>query len=147
MYLSSIKSSHRKVKAKKIEASGILWLPTYSHYLVISDEKYRDQPSVFIMGEEGIISSALFPKNQKDRLADDLESISTDGEFIYILSSLSHNKKGKLKRRRKKFIRFKYQNKQVTELQKIDLYHVLNLIKDKQLLLSTYEIQGSILKT
>ena len=131
-YLSSIKSNNSKIKAKKIEASGILWLPSLSRYLLISDEKYRDQPSVFMMDEDGIISSPLFPSSQENRLVDDLESISTDGHYIYMLSSLSHNSKDKLKKKRKRIIRFKYQNEQVTKLQKINLYRVLRSIKDTQ---------------
>lgn len=124
-----IRSNTAGIKADKIEASGILWQAKENHFLLISDERYKSQSTIFIMDEQGIITSRLL---MKDLNFDDLESISSDEEYTYVLSSLSHTKKDKLKAKRKKFIRFKYQNNKVTEQQGIDLYHQLKLITEKQ---------------
>jgi multidrug resistance efflux pump len=129
--VKTISSRNPKISAEKIEASGILWNPKDSHYLLISDEKYKGQAGVFIM-EDGMISERLIMQDKDEHGIDDLESISFEGDYTYILSSLSHNKKDKLKAKRKKLIRFKYQNKKVTEQQELDLYKILIAIKNAQ---------------
>ncbi len=127
--VQDITSSTKTIKAKRIEASGILWQAKQSHFLLISDEQYHDLSTVFIMNDKRTISSRL---NMQQQSVDDLESISSDGDYTYILSSLSYTKKDKLKAKRKKLIRFKYQNSSVTEQQEIDLYKTLKKIKDQQ---------------
>ncbi len=124
-----ITSNTKVIKANEIEASGILWQANQSHFLLISDEQYQDQSPVFIMDDRGIVSARLGMQQQS---IDDLESISSDGNYTYILSSLSHTKKGKLKAKRKKLMRFKYLNNQMIEHQAIDLYRILKQIRDKQ---------------
>lgn len=130
--VQTIKSSHSKIKADKIEASGILWNPRALHYLLLNDEEKKGRAGVYIMDEKGVISSRLTIKGLGENGIDDLESISSNDDDFYILSSLSHNKKDKLKAKRRKLIRFKYQKKQATEHQKIDLYNVLVAIKDAE---------------
>ncbi|WP_428356830.1 hypothetical protein [Methyloprofundus sp.] len=124
-----ISSSHAKIPADKIEASGLLWLETEAHYLLIGDEQYRKQAGIFVMQEGGVVSEHLSLGTAKKSEIDDLESISSDGEYIYILSSLSHNKKDKLKANRKKLLRFKYQNQRATEQQSVDLYAQFKKLK------------------
>jgi len=124
-----ITSNTKVIKTNEIEASGILWQANQSHFLLISDEKYQDQSAVFIMDDRGTVTARLGMQQQS---IDDLESISSDGNYTYILSSLSHTKKGKLKAKRKKLMRFKYLNNQIIEHQAIDLYRILKKIKDKQ---------------
>ncbi len=119
---TEIESSSASINANKIEASGILWNPKEEHYLLVSDEQYKRQTSIFIMEEAGVISAGL--ALDADDI-NDLESISCDDDYIYVLSSLSHNKHGRLKRKRKKLMRFRYQSQRVTEQQDIDLYAVL----------------------
>ena len=118
------------INTRKIEASGIVWNPEEKHYLLVSDEQYKDKPGVFILDSDGSITAQLEMK--KDLVVDDLESISTDGKYFYILSSLSRNKNDDLKSKRKKFIRFKYKNKKVKKQKEIDLYAVLKNIRDQQ---------------
>ncbi len=125
---STLKSANSAIQAKNIEASGIVWNPDNSHYLIVSDEIFKKQSNVFVMDEEGLISANL--QLQDNETIDDVESISLDNSYIYILSSLSHNEQGNLKASRKKFIRFKYLNQQIVEQQDIDLYEILKTVKD-----------------
>ncbi len=125
-----IKYKNTKKTTKKIEASGIVWNPKAEHYLLLSDETSKAQENIFIMNEEGLISEKLSMLKGKQHKIDDLESISMEDDVFYILSSLSHNKKDKLKTKRKKIVRFKYQKKHISEQQEINLYEVLIAIKD-----------------
>jgi hypothetical protein len=113
------------VNANKIEASGILWDAGAEHFLVVSDETYQKQPGVFVLEKNGDFRAIL--SMQKSTSIDDLESISTDGHFIYILNSFSDKKinTGKL-------IRFKYQHDAVTEQQEVNLLEVLTKIVNDQ---------------
>lgn len=127
----SITSSNTEIDAAKIEASGILWLRNDKNYLLISDERHNGNLGVFAMSAKEILTEQiLLPTVDKD-LIDDIESISTDNEYIYLLSSLSHNKKLKLKKKRRKLLRFKYNGNNVTEYQEIDLYEKLKIISNK----------------
>lgn len=102
------------IQADKIEASGILWNARTEHYLLVSDQKYAKNPGVFIVNKDGSFQAQLgmYPDTQ----INDLESISTDGEFIYILNSFSDKKTDT-----GKFIRFKYDHDHVTEQQAVNL--------------------------
>jgi len=119
---TKIESSNANIHADKIEASGILWNPKEAHYLLVSDEQYKHQTSIFIMQEMGVVFAKLALDGGD---IDDLESISSEGDYIYVLSSLSHSKRDRLKDERKKLMRFRYQGQRVTEQQNIDLYAVL----------------------
>lgn len=127
----TIKSSNTTIKANKIEASGVLWNQHDSHYLLVNDEEKKGQAGVYIMDDEGVISEKLAINGLGKKGIDDLESISFDQGLFYILSSLSHNKKGKLKSKRRKLVRFKYQDQQTSSIQEIDLYNVLVRLKDE----------------
>ncbi len=118
-----IKSSNKNINSKKIEASGVLWQANNKHYLVITDERVKKQSAIFIMdGDDLHISDQLIMQNYD---FDDLESLSSDGTYIYALCSLSHNQNGKLKTRRKQFLRFQYRGNKVTNQQSINLYKIL----------------------
>lgn len=76
------------------------------------------------MNKRGAITSRLiFSENTR---IDDLESISRDGKNIFIAASLSHNRKGHLKTKRRKFIRFNYNDQGILEQDEVDLYAVLD---------------------
>ncbi|MCK5666567.1 MAG: hypothetical protein KAI17_23915, partial [Thiotrichaceae bacterium] len=130
--VQAIKSKDPIIKANKIEASGVVWSPMAAHYLLLSDERSKDQDNLFVMNEEGVISARLSVQEGEQHKIDDVESISIDGDDFYILSSLSHSKKNKLKPKRKKLLRFKYQQQRITEQQEINLYEILIAIKDAQ---------------
>ena len=128
--INNITSKNSNIKAKKIEASAVLWNADAQHYLLINDEEKKDKAGVYIMTEEGEIVDKVSIKGIGKKGIDDLESISFDDGNFYILSSLSYNKKGNLKSKRRKFVRFKYSGTKATEQKKVDLYEVLDEIKD-----------------
>ncbi len=130
--MSKINSTNAAIKAKKIEASGLVWNSQEGHYLLVSDEQYQHKASIFIMEDEGTISAGLnMPDQVGKEFPDDLESISIDGGFVYVLSSLSHNKHDHIKAKRKKLMRFKYHKNQVTEQQDVDLYAALKQLSEQ----------------
>lgn len=108
------------IKANKIEASGLLWDAQAGNYLLVSDATYEKKPGVFVVEKDGQFRAVL--SMQDGTQINDLESISTDGEYIYILNSFSDKRAstGKL-------IRFKYAYDHVIEQQEINL---LDLIKN-----------------
>lgn len=126
-----ITTNNSAVKLNTIEASGLVWNSQAGHYLLVSDEQHQGKPGVFIMQDEGDITARL--KMRKNLNIDDLESISLDGDYVYILSSSSYSANGNLKSKRKKLVRFQYQDQQVLKQQEVDLYAILKGIRDRQL--------------
>lgn len=125
-----IQSDNPDINTERIEASGIVWISQASHFLLVSDEAYKNKAGVFIMNHRGMIEGRL--SKLDDHSIDDLESISTDGRYVYLLASLSYNNKGKLKKKRKRLLRFKYQNQTVSEQKSVNLYRVLKTISETQ---------------
>lgn len=126
----TITAANPDIDMGSIEASALLWNPKENHYLLVSDEQSDDQPGIFIMDKDGAVTARLA---LQDGIAiDDLESISADGGYIYVSSSLSYNKKDELKPKRRKLLRFKYQQNRVIWQQEIDLFAVLDTVKDSQ---------------
>lgn len=123
-------SDNPNLTLDKIEASGILWIPHAKQYLLISDEAYNDEPGLFTLNSDGKLTDQItLPKKIN---MDDLESISSDDEHIYILSSLAHNKRDKLKTKRKQLLRFEFKDDDVKHAKTIDLYDVLTTLHDEQ---------------
>lgn len=126
----TLTSDNPKIQADAVEASGIWWNAKESHYLMVSDEDYNNKPGIFIVNANMRITDQLAMLNATP--IGDLESISSDGEYVYALSSQSHNRQDKLKAKRKKLVRFQYQNTSVTFQQEIDLYDVLVRLSQEQ---------------
>ena len=123
-------SDNAKIQTNAVEASGIWWNAKQSHYLVVSDEVHGDQSAIFSVNASMRITEQL--TMLKPTSINDLESISSDGEYVYVLSSLSHNKSNKLKAPRKKLLRFRYEQSSVTFQQEVDLYEVLARLGNEQ---------------
>lgn len=120
---SFILSNDNRIDPTRIEASGVLWEPGQVSYLLISDESIDGQPALYRMDGKGTITNHVMV--QGGPRIDDLESLSAEGEYIYVLASLSHNKKGKLKTKRRQFIRLERDGRNMTYRGSIDLFHVL----------------------
>lgn len=84
----------------KFEPSGLIYLSDLKKYLVISD----DDQHLMMMDSEGRISDQLFPILAAEEIGD-LESISTDARFIYLLSSQSAKKNGSHEKKRELFLK------------------------------------------
>jgi len=88
-----------------IELSGAIYLEDLKKYLVVSDDTDDERtPYVFLLNEEGEIEEAplVIPGVAKLK---DMESISSDGEYTYVLTSLWGNGRA-LKKSGGSFVRF-----------------------------------------
>jgi multidrug resistance efflux pump len=115
---------------KNLEASALLWNLKEDHYLLLSDEQDDDRPGIFILDKNAAVTERL--TLQEDTSIDDLESISADGDYIYVSSSLSYNRKDELKAKRSKLLRFKYKQYTASSQQEIDLFDTLTTITQDQ---------------
>lgn len=118
-----ITSSLKNFDAQRIEASGVLWNPASQSYLLISDETPGPTPFVYEMNDDGRIVAGISIHGAGE--VDDMESISSDGEYFYIASSLSHNKKGALNKKRRKFLRLVWKDKSFEAKGIVDLHETL----------------------
>lgn len=103
--LNPIVSQIENIEAQNIEASGIIQNKHSNNFLLISDESDKKHPALYEMNLSGEITSVHKLQNIKN--IDDMESISQDDQYIYLLTSLSVNKSGKHKKRRNRFVRLK----------------------------------------
>ena len=122
-FIISNLSNDNHIDTTRLEASGVLWDPDQFNYLLISDESPDGQPGLYRMDGQGRIINRV--EVQGGPKIDDLESISADGPYVYLLSSLSHNKKGKLKTKRRQFIRLEQEGSHMICWGSFDLYQVL----------------------
>ncbi len=119
------------LESKNIEASAVLYLADINQYLVISDETPKNKPLLFLMDQHGRIVQETLIKGLKK--IDDMESIAEgkDGT-IYIASSLSHNKDGKLKKSRRSLLSVRREGDSFFLIQKIDIFRMLEKSALKQ---------------
>lgn len=90
------------------EPSGVIYLNDLRKYLVISDDTDDfDSPFLFLMNPDGSIDANLVKIEGIERI-EDAESISQDASGdIYVMSSQSRNRSGKVKHDRKIFVKLK----------------------------------------
>ena len=119
----------KKVDSARIEASGITWDKDNNTYLLVSDETTAPGPVLYEMNRRGQLLSTL-PIAGTGKF-DDLESISTDGKYFYVASSLSYSKKGRLESKRRKFVRLLRVGKNLEAEGEIDLYNILRELSRK----------------
>ncbi len=123
-FSQAITSFNSNIDAQMIEASGVLWDNNYSDFLLISDE--GGVAAITSMDADGVISKAITLENCPD--IDDLESISSDNENIYVLASLSHNAKKELKQSRSWFLRLKRTENVLRCTGSINMHHIIDKI-------------------
>jgi Protein of unknown function (DUF3616) len=123
-------SQDPSIQANTIEASGLWWNAKEGHYLLVSDESYGQGAAIFTVSPDLKVLQRL--KMARDTNIDDLESISGDGDNVYVLSSLSVNKQGEQKNKRRKLMRLRYQGHQVSAQEEIDLHEVLLRLSQAQ---------------
>jgi hypothetical protein len=108
----------------EIEASGIIYLENIDRYLVISDETEDKRPVLYLMNRNGHVKQAVMIQGL-DKI-NDMEAVCKgDNGDIYISSSQSFNKKGKLSDHRKLFIRVERNGTEFYLKNKILLYDLL----------------------
>ena len=91
------------IRTSGIEASGIAWDKITGTFLLVSDETMKPGLHIYEMDRQGHLLAVLPTQISGD--IDDIESISTDGQYFYVASSLSHSKKGNLNSKRRKLVR------------------------------------------
>lgn len=125
--LTSLKATNTDIEVSGIEASAVLWDHEKQNYLLLSDEEYRKKSGIFLMSKFGEITGHLDLSSLGVKV-DDLESISTDSDYIYASSSLSYNKHDELKPKRRQLVRFKYNQQKIESAESVDLYTVFENI-------------------
>lgn len=84
------------------ELSGMVYLPDLRQFAVVSDDYPTKVPRILLMNEHGQIQDQMHQIDGLEEM-DDLESISSQGQNIFLMSSMSPTKKGKLKEVRQQF--------------------------------------------
>ncbi len=112
------------LKTGSLEASAILYIPELERYAVLSDDTPGKKPIIFLMNSSGRITDEIRIEGLKK--IDDTESIAIGrNNNLYIASSQSHSKKGKLKKRRRLLTKVNFSGKRFSLAGKVDLYTLL----------------------
>jgi hypothetical protein len=102
------------------ELSGMAYLPEMKQFVVISDDYPDQRPFLMLMNEKGELQERpLYIENLEQM--EDIESISTVGDHLYLMSSLTTTKKGKLKAERQMFIKVRRHGLSFTLEGQVDL--------------------------
>lgn len=113
------------LKKEKIEPSGIVYIKELNKYLVVSDDTYKNKPTIFIMDRYGNISKDKIKVKGLNKIKD-VESITEDEEgYIYILSSLSVDKNGEIPKARRKLVKIKRTGLKLEMIGEVDLLSVI----------------------
>lgn len=88
------------------ELSGMVYLPEMKQFVVVSDDYPEERPFLMLMNEEGELQDRPLYIENLEKM-DDIESISRVDDYLYVMSSLSPTKKGKLKSERQMFVKIK----------------------------------------
>lgn len=115
------------------EASGALYLADLKKYLVISDDTDdKNSPWLFLMNGEGEVDEQILTIPGL-REMNDMESISADGDYIYVMASLTAKKDGDGKRDRNLFVRAKRKGSVLSDTQEVNLGKLMrDLIKKSE---------------
>jgi hypothetical protein len=107
------------------EASGAVYLKDLDKYLVVSDDTdNRDSPWIFLMGEDGEVEERPLEIPGISAMKD-MESISADGGYIYVMSSLTSRHKGGVDLARNMLVRFKREGRKLSEAQSVPFGSIL----------------------
>jgi multidrug resistance efflux pump len=113
-----------KSELEGIEASGLVFLPDLDRFLVISDDTEKKRPILFLMNASARIGKTVTVQGL-DKM-DDMEAISVDGKgALWILSSQSRTKKGKLPDHRKLLVKAKRDGEKIELAGKALLHDLL----------------------
>jgi|GEM_PF-6086577 len=112
-------------KLKSFEPSAAVFLPGSGNYLLASDDTTEeDTAMVFLMDDNGRVSKDPVYFDGLDTMTD-IESLSADDGWVYALSSLSRNKKGKVLEERNLFARGRYGKGRLAEVESVELRSLL----------------------
>ncbi len=106
------------------ELSGMVYLPDLHQFAVISDDYPGKAPRILLMNERGQLQDQMHEIEGLKEM-DDIESISSKGQDIYLMSSLSPTKKGKIKEARQQFAKVRRNGLQFKLVKQINLAKIL----------------------
>ncbi len=107
------------------EPSGLVYLDDIKKYLVISDDTdEKKNPYLFLLDEDGTLEDQTLLVQDLHKI-DDLESISFNNSEIYLLTSLSLNKKSKYKQERNLLVKLKKDKLSFNNIAQIELTPLL----------------------
>lgn len=107
------------------EPSGVVYLEDLKRFLVVSDDTDDDKSAaLFLVDRDGLVDDQTIQIPGVDKISD-LESISQEGNRLYLLTSQGLTKKGKDKKDRNLFLRMKRSGLDISELQKVDFKPLL----------------------
>lgn len=115
-----------------IEASGLLFLPDLGRFLVVSDDNPKKQPLLHLMDTAGRIEKTL-PIRGLDKM-DDMEAISgetADGGALWVLSSQSRTRGGKLPEPRRLLVKFRRKGADLDLVGKVVLLDLLERLASR----------------
>lgn len=105
----------------KLETSGVTYLADQGAYLVASDQTDGDDsPWLFLMDEHGRMDGAPVVIEGMGPMAD-MESVSLDGSFVYVMSSQGVTTFGSEKTERNQFVRARRQGRRLTLDKRVEL--------------------------
>ncbi len=124
---SPVFSSSTLLDVSLIEASGISRSPEGAGYLLIGDEANDGVVDLYRLNGTGDITEKVVVKFLLSNTPkiDDLESISSEGKYIYLCASLSRNKQREIKDRRQRLMRLERRGSEIIYRGHVDLFDYL----------------------
>lgn len=88
-----------------LEAGGLIWEESDGSVLLASDEVGPAGSAFWLLSTKDQQPPVNLPLKAEGKI-DDIESLTKDGDYYYAMASLSPNKKGELKDKRNRLVRF-----------------------------------------
>ncbi|HRO67985.1 MAG TPA: biotin/lipoyl-binding protein, partial [Pseudobdellovibrionaceae bacterium] len=108
-----------------LEPSGAIYLSDLKKFLVVSDDTDKKKSaSLFLVEAEGTVLDEVLVVPGVGKVSD-LESVSQQGDWIYLMTSQGLNKKGKDKGARNQFIRVKRSGLSLSDSQSVEFKPLL----------------------
>lgn len=112
-------------RLKSFEPSAAIYIEKSNVFLIaIDDTEKKNSPILFLMNEKGEVGQDPVVIDGVNAIMD-IESLITDGDYVYIVSSQSRNKKGLDLKERNLFVRGKFDGKRIVESETIELRPLL----------------------
>lgn len=114
-----------------IEPSGVIYIKDLNKSLMISDDNIEDKPLLYLLNSDGSLDPHVIAVEGLDSIKD-MEAIAQDkDDNIYLISSQSPNKKGKVTSARKLLVKAQRNGVNVKMTAKVSLYDLLNKLAKK----------------
>lgn len=123
--LHKINIPDQVLQSYRFEPSGLLWAQDLNKFLVVSDDTDEDKnPVVYLLNKDGSVDAQVIKIKNIDKVSD-LEAISSDGKYIYLMGSNSQNAKENAESLRNYFIKIERKSLDLQAIAKVDFRHLL----------------------